>query len=285
MQQTVFIKQQNASYLKLDLPFETQEIIPNVSWGSVLEFPSIAYWVYKVIERRTTKTQINYKLGNSLLEETGACLLGGHGIPAEIGLAAFEHIKANKVFNGQNYDREHLTNLLSRPLQLKNGRSVKYRFAKQKAQYLEDAIRKINSSKAPETSGKELRNWLLDIKGIGPKTASWIARNWLNANDVAILDIHILRAGILAGFFPEDLNVEKNYFELEEIFLNVAKAIKIDASELDAVIWYEMQRSKTALQLLNSRKIRQPKKAKRDIEMSFSFTYQSSADPYKVAII
>ena len=62
------------------------------------------------------------------------------------------------------------------------------------------------------------------------KTASWVARNWLNADDIAILDIHILRAKALARFFDENLTVERNDLELEEQFLRFAQAIGVRPS-------------------------------------------------------
>lgn len=90
----------------------------------------------------------------------------------------------------------------------------------------------------------------MSIKGIGPKTASWVARNWLDAEDVAILDIHIYRAGLLAKFFEPDKTVERHYFELEERFLDIAKALNVSAAELDAVMWHEMQASSSVHRLL-----------------------------------
>ncbi len=99
----------------------------------------------------------------------------------------------------------------------------------------------------PTDSGRALRDWLTSIPGIGHKTASWIARNWLCADDVAILDIHILRAGLLAGFFPGDLTVERDYLKLEQIFLEFSEAMGVKASELDALIWYEMQASSSTV--------------------------------------
>ena len=65
----------------------------------------------------------------------------------------------------------------------------------------------------------------MELPGIGPKTASWVARNWLAADDVAILDIHILRAGLLGGFLTPQLTVERHYLELEEEFLRFSAAI------------------------------------------------------------
>ena len=90
------------------------------------------------------------------------------------------------------------------------------------------------------SSGRALRDWLLELPGIGYKTASWIARNWLDADDVAILDIHILRAGALAGFFSSGLTVERHYLQLEAEFLALSKAIDVRPSRLDALMWYQM---------------------------------------------
>jgi endonuclease III len=46
-----------------------------------------------------------------------------------------------------------------------------------------------------------MRQLLLSIEGIGPKTASWIVRNVMGSDDVAIIDIHILRACTGMGVF------------------------------------------------------------------------------------
>ena len=96
-------------------------------------------------------------------------------------------------------------------------------------------------------SGRALRDWLTRIPGIGFKTASWVARNWLDADDVAILDIHILRAGVLAGFLDSTLTVERHYRELEEQFLAFSAGLGVRASELDALMWYEMMASRTSV--------------------------------------
>ena len=106
------------------------------------------------------------------------------------------------------------------------------------------------SELAPVSSGKELRDWLLPIAGVGYKTASWIARNWLDADDVAILDIHILRAGLLGGFFDKSLSIERDYLKLEEQFVAFSNALGVRASELDATIWYEMMESNVTVHRL-----------------------------------
>lgn len=226
----------------VELPTADAEVIPGVPWGAVEAFPSPAYWAYQVYARRLTGDRINYKLGSTLKEEVGACLLGGHGIPASVGLAAFRHVKERGAFDDEPPSEEILLEWLKEPLTI-DDRQVRYRFAKQKARYLSAALQKLSAERAPLGSGRALRDWLLDVPGIGYKTASWVARNWLDADDVAILDIHILRAGLLGKFFDSHLTVERHYLELEEQFIRFSKGLGVRASELDALMWLEMMAS------------------------------------------
>ncbi len=231
-----------SAVINIDLPCPDSEVLPGVWWGSIDAFPSPAYWAYQVFARRIEGKKINYKLGSTLKEEVGACLLGGHGIPANVGLAAYHHVKALGAFGQCAPSEKDLFAWLSQPLNV-NGRSLHYRFARQKSKYLAMALQKLESESVPTNSGHSLRDWLLALHGIGFKTASWIARNWLDADDVAILDIHVLRAGLLGGFFQTNLTVERDYLELEEQFIRFSKALGVRASELDAVIWVEMMSS------------------------------------------
>lgn len=233
----------------LSFPGPDEELMDGVRWGKIEAFPSPAYWAYQSLARRTANAQVNYKLGGSLKEEVGACLLGGHGIPAAVGLAAFAYLRSLGIFDAGESAQELIYSALSQPL-LVNGKEVRYRFANQKSKYLAAALSCIDESNPPLNSGRELRDWLLRIPGIGLKTASWIARNWLDADDVAILDVHILRAGRMGGFLSEGLTVERHYLELEEQFIAFSKAIGIRTSELDAVIWLEMMSSSTSVRRL-----------------------------------
>ena len=142
------------------------------------------------------------------------------------------HLKNQGVFSEIKSSEQEIYNLLSELIDL-DGKRIKYRFAKQKAKYLANAMDKLSQDTPSFKSGQDLRNWLLNVSGIGFKTASWVARNWLDADDVAILDIHILRAGILGGFLSKNLSVERNYLELEEEFLSFSRGLGIKASELD----------------------------------------------------
>lgn len=232
----------------IELPAPAEEVLPGLCWGSVDAFPTPAYWAYQVLARRISGSQLRYKLGETLEEEVAACLLGGHGINAGTGLAFFRWLRAQGAFARPTSEAELLA-LLSRPIYI-DGRMVRYRFVRQKAHYLSCALERLRRSSAPTTTGRALRDWLMEIPGIGPKTASWVARNWLDADDVAILDIHVLRAGAIAGFFRPGLKVERDYLALEEQFLRFSEAMGVRASELDAAIWYEMMSSPSTVRRL-----------------------------------
>ena len=164
-----------------------------------------------------------------------ACLLGGYGIPAEVGLAAYERLRAvNAESPCRLLDEESVLELLADPLDL-NGRLVRYRFAKQKSTYLAGSMRALQSLDR-EAPDRELRDALTALPGVGPKTASWIVRNWRDSDFVSILDIHILRAGRMLQIFPEGKSVERHYLELEAAFLDFAEAISVKASILDSVM-------------------------------------------------
>lgn len=225
-----------------EFPAPETEVLPGVQWGLIEAFPSPAYWAYQSWANAYFADPIIYKLGVTLREEVGACLLGGHGIPASVGLAAFAHLRDNGVFESTAVSEQDLYTLLSEPLTV-DGRSVKYRFARQKARYLTAAMMLLSTQHPPLHSGRALRDWLLVIPGVGYKTASWVARNYLGADDVAILDIHILRAGQLGGFFTPGLTVEKHYLQLEQEFLAFSRGLGVRASELDALMWLQMMSS------------------------------------------
>jgi thermostable 8-oxoguanine DNA glycosylase len=225
--------------VKIEIPSEREEVMPGVLWGPVSGFGSPAYWKYLTLVRRFQDKEIDYKLGRTLLEETAACVLGGHGIPADMGLAAYQHIKQKGAFDEAIPSEADLFAWLSEPIDYR-GKKAHYRFVKQKACYLAAALEAVSSTDTSNLSSLELRNWLVGIKGIGYKTASWIVRNWTDSDEVAILDIHILRGGKIANLFPSNLKVERHYLELESQLVDFSKGVNIRLSELDAIIWFEM---------------------------------------------
>ena len=138
--------------LNLELPDPETHVVDGVRWGEVYAFPTPAYWAYQVVARRLEVTSIRYKLGSTLRQEIGACLLGGHGIPAQVGLVAFEVLRSKGAFDDQAPSEADLVKWLSEPLNV-DGRIVRYRFAKQKARYLAGALSRLETSSAPTHSG------------------------------------------------------------------------------------------------------------------------------------
>jgi len=87
----------------------------------------------------------------------------------------------------------------------------------------------------------ERRDWLAqekEIKGLGYKEASHFLRN-IGIKGHAILDKHVMRClaevGVLESSTPP--SNRKKYLEIEEKLLQFAREIKVNADELDLVLW------------------------------------------------
>ncbi len=234
------------SLRKLLLPPPGVQLMPGIFWGQHDELFTPAYWAAQtwMCEEESPR---HYCLGRTLEEEVLACLLGGHGIPAEVGLAAYQRIReiihASPHLLGQ---AEEIELELLRPLEV-GGRQIRYRFARQKARYVAAARKSLALLDESVLSDRELRAALMGIPGIGPKTSAWVVRNWRGSDQVAIVDVHILRAGRILGIFDEGQTPERHYMELERSFLAFAKAAGIKASILNSVMWMTMRRLPSSL--------------------------------------
>lgn len=228
-----------AAVQTIELPSPDTEVMPGISWGCASELFSPAFWKYQSWSTRDAYQHGSFKLGCSLLEEVAVCLLGGFGQPAELGLAAFRRVKDRDLLR-PGVERLELESALLEPLPFGAG-FRRYRFPIQKAKYLWHAIHAVDALPA-ELSPRQLREHLTSVPGIGPKTASWVVRNHFDCDDVAILDIHILRAGAEIGLFAEDADPARDYYRLEERFLEFCCAIDEPASLVDALMWDYMRR-------------------------------------------
>ena len=209
----------------------------DIQWGAVEEIGSPAYWTAQAWMWELEEPD-HYRLGRSLREEVLACILGGYGIPAEVGLAAYARLRA---VPGEHL-RDHATAeaLLNEPLTVA-GRSVRYRFARQKARHVSGSMAGLDMIDA-EAPDRHLRDALVGLPGVGPKTASWIVRNWRGSDRVSILDVHIVRACRALGIFHQSWRVERHYTQMEDAYLAFAQAVGARASILDSVIWMTMRR-------------------------------------------
>jgi thermostable 8-oxoguanine DNA glycosylase len=224
----------------LELPSPNAEVLPGVLWGSFETFFTPAFWATRAWLDAGRGHFEDYRLGNSLLEEVAACLLGGYGIPAEVGLAAFYRLRQEGVLDG-GCTASDIELLLKAPL-LVNGRTVRYRFARQKARYVSESISRLGVMTDLPVDDRDLRDLLMQLPGVGPKTASWITRNWRRSDSVAIIDIHIFRGCVAACVFPASLSPSSDYWELEGRFLEFARALGCRASFLDNLMWQIMRK-------------------------------------------
>lgn len=231
-------------YRRKDFPRNPEErICSNLKWGDYNKLYTPAYWKTQyLLQENKTCNKINYKLGNNLVEEIIGCLLGGYGIKSEIGLLVFYRLKRNGLISTCSTFSDILSSLRE-PFIIK-GNICHYRFYNQKARYIYNFLHRndLNNLSIIDSDIK-FRNWLMTVEGIGPKTASWVTRNFLDSENVAIIDIHIYRAGILGGWFSKKMNLQKDYFEMEKKFLEFCKAIDVRPSRMDSLMWNHMKAS------------------------------------------
>lgn len=221
-------------------PSPEAEVVPGVKWGRPEWVPSPAYWA--VMSDFADKEDDYVCRESTLKEQIGFCLLGGFGITAEMNHAIYDRLDAEGMFvPGQELTAQEIERLLREPVNV-DGRLRRYRFPNQRAGRLATAMRLIEEDPPSSENPRKFRDDLIKIPGIGPKTASWITRNWLGSDEVAILDIHIIRAGILIGLFHRRQTVPRDYAVMEDRFLAFAKALHVRPSLLDAVMWREMRR-------------------------------------------
>lgn len=221
-----------------------------LTWGRMEELGTCAYWIEQT--RRYQDDDPTHRLGQDLTEEVAACMLGGFGMPAEVGLAAFRRLRdRGLITTDPPPDELELEDALSEPLDL-GVRQVRYRYPRQRGHRLARALQMMPAID-PGSSPRQLRDFLLDLPGIGPKTASWVVRNHTGSDAVAIIDVHIHRAGLAAGFFRSGWRLPRDYHLFERAFLQVAEIGGVPASMMDGCIWAQLHQLGSAAELLLGR--------------------------------
>jgi len=225
----------------LELPAPHAEVLPGIAWGRFDQFFTPAFWYSQAWHVENRERISLYRLGETLQEEVVACLLGGYGMRAEVGLAAFARLKERGLMSHNQCSEAAVFAALMEPLPV-CGRNVRYRYPRQRARFVAHAVGRLHRKGVPLHSDIKLRSWLLEFDGIGPKTASWITRNFLDSDNVAIIDIHVFRAGVLLGLFDPAADVSRHYMQLESRLVSFAKALKVRLACLDTLIWAQMRR-------------------------------------------
>ncbi len=216
------------------------EVMPGIPFRREDELLSPAYWAMRCVTADPADIDFVNRHG-TLKEEIGFCLLGGFGVILEVATAFFERLRINGVFEaGVIVSETDLFAMLNEPAAVR-GRPHRYRFPMQRARRVHRAMADFAKLEFDEADPIRFRNQIQGLEGVGPKTASWIARNWLDTDSIAILDIHVLRAGWLLNLFDRDCRLPRDYFDLEKQFLNFANNLHVRASVLDSVMWYDMR--------------------------------------------
>lgn len=206
-------------------------------WGHPTWLGSAAFWVEQA---KAWRRPDSYQVGRTLTEEVALCLLGGYGITELIATAAFHRVRdAGLLDEARPPDLADVEAALRAPLNLPGRqRAVRYRFPVQRAHRLADAVAWIGQNPPAETwTARELRLWLTQLHGVGPKTASWIVRNLRRSDDIAVIDVHIRRAGVFAGVFDRRWTLPQDYARYEEAFCAWAAIGEVPTADMDACIW------------------------------------------------
>lgn len=246
MQQTIY-DLWNESVLQLTLPSADLPVCDEVRWGDAGALFTPAFWKAQLwyATNRNQNAYLNYSTGTSLHDEVTACLLGGHGVSSEMAQAAFCQLRDRGLLQlGEFRSVSAIERALRTPMRLQ-GRTheIRYRFPHKKSAFIAAALHRLDTETPPAT-GAAFRDWLRTFDGIGWKTASWITRNWTHSNAVAVIDIHVFRAGVIAGIFGgSESTIAVRYPSLEEAFLKFAAALGEEARRLDVLIWRTMKDS------------------------------------------
>ncbi len=224
----------------LILPSASAPLIDRITWGHFSRPFTPAFWRASLWLQDNPAGRFSHNRSRqSIMKETVFCILGGYGIKAEVAQAYFNKMSNAGIFHGAGTRETDIRRLLKEPA-IYQGRTYGYRFPNQKARYLAQALRSFADHEIPRDDLR-LRDWLLELPGIGRKTAAWIVRNCLGSDNVAIIDIHLQRAGRLMGLFDSRTLCASTYAYFEQRFLAFAKALKVQASALDMLIWKTMR--------------------------------------------
>jgi thermostable 8-oxoguanine DNA glycosylase len=187
-----------------------------------------------------------------LRREVLFCLLGGHGISYEMNCSAATAVEQLDVFSNHhvaNTLSDELIGVLTAPRfdpPCKDGSPRRYRFPRRKAALIVQARAWVLSTGSlidhlsACSSEHQRRAWLVSCPGLGPKSASWVLRNTGWAHDLAILDVHVLRAMADVGVIG-DAQLGSNYEAVERRFLDWCGQIGAPPGVFDLFLW-EWQR-------------------------------------------
>ena len=221
-----------------------------VEWRDHSCLGSAAFWVE---ETRRQPMPRSLQIGRTLAEEVALCLLGGYGVNEAMSTSAFRAVRdAGLLDVSSPPSAAEVEAVLRAPMRVDGySKPVRYRFPVQRAQRVASAVAALADQPVDGLlPPRELRAFLTTLSGVGLKTASWVVRNLTASDDVAIIDIHIRRAGVAAGVFDPDWALPRDYLRFEEAFCAWAEVGGVPTAALDLWIWSTLARMGTTARLL-----------------------------------
>lgn len=152
-------------------------------------------------------------------------------------------------FSKVQYEK-HLRNLLSEPIFINEnlGKGQKYRFYVTRSNYITETIWRLKENnytlKGFLSSYKLVKEARLEliklVKGFGPKQASHFLRNIGFAENIAVLDTHILHYLNLHGLIDNTIRQVSNlkiYEMVEQLLIDLMKKFEFPLYCIDQAIW------------------------------------------------
>jgi N-glycosylase/DNA lyase len=184
----------------------------------------------------------------ALRKELVFCVLGGHGVTFELASSATKVVTALRPFDPAwtiGRLRGTIRRELSKPQfepRRRDGSLRRYRYPTRKAHLIADAVAWVNAEGglrrglAAHGTESARRAWLCECPGVGMKTASWLLRNSGWAKNLAILDVHVMRAMAEADIIQGAV-LPGDYEAVEMAYLSWADRLGACPAALDLFLW------------------------------------------------
>ena len=155
-----------------------------------------------------------------------------------------------KFINDIHILENKLEEIFTTPQNIENS-MIRYRFPKTRAKYIAYSLFFLENSGGIKNilnnsqSTIDIRKFIVkNIKGVGPKQASHFLRNIGFSNNIAVLDVHILRYMSIQGVISENykaISSLKVYEYLELKLIKFLKFILAPIGFIDQAIWIVMR--------------------------------------------
>ncbi len=201
-----------------------------VPWGRHDKFGTAAYWIDQTISGGYADDDAFETMDMTTATVWG--LLHGHGIVAEVANAYLDEVTA-LLKNDEAPSAAAVAEVLATPIK---GFGL-YRFPNRKAAFISEAVTRLISDPPPDDVDA-LRAYLLQLRGVGPKTAALIESGFRGPHaEVHVNDIHLRRALLLSGVFRAHWDADQHYDRFETAFLQYARHGDVSPRALDWCIW------------------------------------------------